>query len=201
VIRVRHGAVGSTGGAVTRPATRRVSDPSPRALPPSMPATPASCAHLRGIGAVVLCPFRSTAAQAPDARDRRGPLDEDLPEAWHALSDTAGACSAEGALDPRVKRRRRGALQPAGCSAWHRPGGRRRGRSFRVADCCHRPPSGRESVTRERDGRVRRARARGRPGRSAHRASRARARPATRAAGASPRRSPRASRQDEATSH
>ena len=47
---------------------------------------------------------------------------------------------------------------------------------------------------------VRRARARGRPDRSARRASRARARPAARTAGAAPRRSPRASRQGGATS-
>ena len=46
----------------------------------------------------------------------------------------------------------------------------------------------------------RRARARGRPSRSARRASRARVRPATRAAGATPRRSPRASRRGGATS-
>src|SRR6266511_4305820 len=52
----------------------------------------------------------------------------------------------------------------------------------------------------ERDSRVRRASARGRPGRSARRASQARARPAVRVAGAAPRRSPRASRQGGATS-
>jgi hypothetical protein len=67
------------------------------------------------------------------------------------------------------------------------------------SDCCHRPATGREPVTRERDGRVRRARARGRSGRWGRRGLGACARPAVRVAGAAPRRPPRASRQGGAT--